>query len=321
MKRQHSIWSTLALVVILGLAPAPARAQTQYVLGIEDVLTVSVYLHPELERTVTVSSQGNVTFPPLGEIKAAGLTPKALGERLADRLSSYLRQTTAVTVTVTRFMSRSVYVTGAVATPGRYGFETMPSLIEVIGQAGGAVPNADLTRVEVIRREGPGRKSLFADVAAAIRDGQAQLPELKPGDTVVVPMGLAGVAGFGGTIVTSGVGVLGEVTRPGVYPVGGGQSLWQVLALAGGFTRSGDLTSVRVITTDDGRASVVTVNLRAGLNRSGRAPYVVKEGDVVFVGTSGAAQFGRAWAGLQSMLTVAGDVANLILVQDILRNR
>ena len=304
------------LILALGFSAFATRATAQeYVLGPDDVVTISVYLHPELERTVSVSAQGNVTFPPLGEIKAVGLTAKQLGDQIADKLSTYLRQTSAVTVTVSKFMSRSVFVSGAVAVPGRYGFEKIPGLVEVIGQAGGALPGADLTRVEVIRREGDARRSLYADVGSALRDGsKVALPELKAGDTVVVPMGAYGPAGVPG----GGVGVLGEVNKPGLYPVGGAQDIWQILAAAGGLTPRGTLSDVRVITTDAGRQAVVTVNLRDVLAKGARAPYMVKSGDVVYVGTSGAANFGRTWNGLASMLAATRNVVDIIVIKQLL---
>jgi FlaA1/EpsC-like NDP-sugar epimerase/protein involved in polysaccharide export with SLBB domain/lipopolysaccharide/colanic/teichoic acid biosynthesis glycosyltransferase len=297
----------------------------EYVLGPEDVITISVYLHPELERSVAISVDGNITFPPLGELKAAGLTPKQLGERIADRLSSYLRQTTAVTVTVTQFLSRSVFVTGAVARPGRYGFERIPSLVDVIAQAGGAAPGADLSRVQILRREGAGRRSVTADVAAAMRDGgTATLPELRPGDTVVVPGAPTtgpGAGPVGVTLVGGGVGVLGEVQRPGLYVVGTAQDLWAVLAAAGGLTARGDLSDVRVITRDSGTQAVIKLNLKQSLARGGRGAYMVKDGDVVFVGASGAAQFGRAFAGLQTVLSLSADVLNIVLLRELIAER
>jgi polysaccharide export outer membrane protein len=72
-----------------------------HVLGADDVIAVSVWLHPELERTVTINGSGMITYPPLGEIRAAGLTPRQLGDPLAERLGGFLRQTPAVRVTVT----------------------------------------------------------------------------------------------------------------------------------------------------------------------------------------------------------------------------
>jgi len=301
------------LATALILAAAAAWAE-DYTIGPEDVLQISVYLHPELERQAVVNTDGNVTFPPIGEIKASGLTPKALGDRIADKLSTYLRQTTAVTVTVSRYLSRSVYVSGAVASPARYGFERIPSIVDVIGQAGGASPTADLSRVEIIRREGDSRRSLFVDVTAAMRDPQAVMPELKPGDTIVVPGTTVGGSGTAG----AGVGVLGEVSKPGVYPVGPGQDLWSVLAAAGGVAKGGSLSDVRVISSSGGRQAVVTVNLRQVLERGGRAPYIVRSGDIVVVPTSGGANFARAWGGLQGLLAVGTQVLNLAVAQKLL---
>lgn len=291
-----------------------AAAAEDYVLGADDVIAVSVWLHPELERTVTINSSGMIIYPPLGELRAAGLTPRQLGDRLAERLGGFLRQTTAVTVTVTQFMSQSVFVSGAVARPGRYGFERIPGLIDAISQAGGALPGADLSRVQVVRKEGEIRKSINADVASALRDGiGVPLPDLRPGDTIVVPATLAGVTSAAG----EGVGVLGEVNRPGLYPVGGGQDLWTVLAAAGGITLRGDLSNVSVITRQGAGQAVVTVNLRDALAHGTRAPFVLRSGDVVFVASTAATAAGKTWIALQQVLAASRDVLNLVLIRDV----
>ena len=106
----------LAGVVAWLFWPATSTAD-EYVLGVEDVVSISVYLHPELERTTVVDADGNITVPPVGLIKAAGFSTKQLGDKISDRLATYLRQTTSVTVTVSQYFSRSVYVQGAVASP------------------------------------------------------------------------------------------------------------------------------------------------------------------------------------------------------------
>src|SRR4029453_15015601 len=103
---------------------------------------------------------------------------------------TYLRATTAVTVTVQQFLSRSVYISGAVARPGRYGWEQMPNLVDAIGQAGGAVPGADLSRVEIVRKEGAARRTIYADVGSFLpAGGGGPLPQRKPGAVVPVPPG------------------------------------------------------------------------------------------------------------------------------------
>jgi polysaccharide export outer membrane protein len=302
------------------LAARPACAQ-DYVIGAEDVLQVSVWMHPELERSVTVDANGNITFPPVGDLKAAGQTPVQLGARLGDRLSSYLRQTATVTVTVTQFLSQSVFVSGAVATPGRYGFERLPGLLDVINRAGGATAGADLSRVQVIRREGDLRRPQTVDLARALREGtEAGLPPLRPGDTVVVPGGTTagGEGAAGATASGDAVAVLGEVTRPGLYSVGAGQDLWTALALAGGLTPRGRLSDVRVVRVKDSGSSVFRVDLKDQLQQGARERVMVHAGDVVVVmGTGG---WASTWAGFTQFLSISRDLVNIVVLADYLRN-
>lgn len=298
----------LALV----LTPAAVLAE-DYVLGVDDVIGVSVWLHPELERTVSINADGNITYPPLGDFKAAGLSPKQLSDRLADRLSVYLRQTATVTVVVKEFLSHSVFISGAVAKPGRYGFERMPSMVDAISQAGGALPGADLARVQVVRREGQGRRTQTVDVSSALRDGVgAGLPDLKPGDAIMVPA--AGLGGVGMASAGDGASVLGEVNKPGIYPLGGEQDLWSVLAVAGGLTAKGDLSHVHVISRGAEKPTVFTVNLKDVL-RHGGGPFVVRPGDVVVVGSTGAS----AWTAFLQVLGVGRDVLAIAVTYDVLK--
>lgn len=316
-KRRFPWTGLVAGLCLLGLAAAPARAQ-DYLLGVEDEIAITVYLHPELERVTALDANGNISFPPIGEVKAAGLTTKQLGDRLAERLSTYLRQTTAVTVTVRQYLSRSVYVSGAVAKPGRYGFERIPSLIEVIGEAGGAMSGSDLSRVQVLRTEGQTRRTIMADVASTLRDGSTtSLPELRPGDTVVVPLGMGvdPLAAMGG-----GAAVLGFVTRPGLYPVGQGQDIWTVLAAAGGLTPVGDLGNIRILTREGTRQSALRANLKDVLNSGSKAPLIVREGDVVYVPSTAASTIGRSLSAFAYVVTVANDLFETLVLYQIYQN-
>ena len=315
MRRSWLAMLGMACALVISLAPGAARAE-EYTIGAEDVLQVSVWLHPELERAVTVGADSSITFPPVGVLRAGGQTPTQLATRLSDRLSSYLRQTATVTVTVTQFLSQSVYVSGGVATPGRYGFERLPGVVDVISRAGGALADADLSQVQLIRREGDLRRPQTLDVARALREGaDAGLPALKPGDAIVVPVKPAQGAATGSDVV----GVLGEVTRPGLYPVGAGQGLWLVLAAAGGLTPLGNLADVRVVRPKDSGNSVFAVNLKNQLAHGAREPFMVRSGDVVFVTGRGA--WGNTWVTLTQVLSISRDLANIVVVADYLNRR
>lgn len=302
-----------ALCTTLVLLVTPVRA-ADYVLGAEDVIQVSVWLHPELERSLTIRGDGSVTLPPVGDIKAAGLTPKELGDRIADRLSAYLRQTTTVTVTVTQYLSRSVFVQGAVAKPGRFGFESIPALVDVLAQAGGALPGANLGGVQVVRREGDATRTLAADVASVLRSGDTSaLPVLRPGDTVIVPEGAGGAGSASGG---EGVGVIGEVGKPGLYAVGGPTDIWMLLAQAGGLTDRGRLEDVRVLSRGDAGVTVAIVDLREVLDRGSRAATMIRPGDVLVVMPKGPS----FWSGLTTVLGLSRDALNVLLLVDYFNN-
>jgi polysaccharide export outer membrane protein len=311
----------LAALLLSLAAGAPAAHAEDYVLGPEDVLQVSVWMHPELEKTVTVSSEGTITYPPIGDLKVGGLTPSQLATRLGDKLSTYLRQTTTVTVTVTQYLSHSVYVQGAVAKPGRYGFEKIPGLIDVLSQAGGANPGADLSSVQIVRRDGAMRRTQNADVMAVLRDGDtSKLPVLQPGDLIIVAAG----AGAGMASATSGqaAAVLGEVNRPGLYPISEFQDLWVVLALAGGLTGKANYGDVRVISTaGPGPVTVVKLNLSAVMAHGAPSAYRVKPGDVVVATPTGSGAGAKLWRGITEILAVSRDVVNIVVLSDVIRNR
>ncbi len=310
--------AALAVGTALGWWTEAARAD-DYRIGKEDVLAISVWLHPELERSATVNADGKIVFPPVGEIQADGLTAKELGVRIAERLGSYLRQPTQVTVTVSQFNSRVLFVNGAVARPGKYGFESLPGLVEVIGTAGGATPGADLSQVQIIRREGTARRTLVADVAAAMRsESEAVLPELRPGDTIVVPAALtgAGAATSAGEVVA----VLGEVQKPGLYGVGQGQDILQVISQAGGATPRANLRRVRVVGRTGGAQTVFTVDVRNTIEHGAAHPFVVRPGDVVVIDPSGASAAARGWGGFTSLLSTARDMLSVALLIDLVNS-
>lgn len=305
------------LSVVSGLVVVRDAGAEDYVIGPADVLQVSVYMHSELERSVTVDANGTITLPPIGALKAAGLTPRQLGDQIGDKLSTYLRQTTAVTVTVTQYLSRSIFVTGAVARPGRYGFEIIPSLPDAIAQAGGAVVGSDLSRVQVVRTEGTQSKTLYADVARVLRDGDTSaLPALHPGDSVIVPQGI-GAAAYAGQGV--GGAIIGEVAHPGIYPVGNGQDLWTVLAGAGGVTANADLRHVRVLTRQGDGYNALQLDLKSILDYGSRTGLTVKDGDVVYVPAYQNSGISRATLAVITVLGVTRDVLNILVLSDIYR--
>lgn len=160
-----------------------------FTIGPEDVLGVLVWREPEASGDVVVRPDGMVTLPMIRDVKAAGLTPT----ELADRIQKALRDgefivDASVTVVLRQMNSRKVFITGEVAKPGAYPLTSSMTVMQLIAVAGGLTEFAEGKSISVMRVEG-GQTRTFAfdykNVANGRKSGQNIL--LKPGDTVVVP--------------------------------------------------------------------------------------------------------------------------------------
>ncbi|MDO8907290.1 MAG: polysaccharide biosynthesis/export family protein [Pseudohongiella sp.] len=113
--------SLLKRFLILGILLLSAKAFTQetpfaeYIIGPADVLSVNVWQQEELSRTVTVRPDGFITYPLLGDLLVAGLTPLELRNQLAVSLGEYVNiMLSEVTVSVDEINSYTVSVMGEV---------------------------------------------------------------------------------------------------------------------------------------------------------------------------------------------------------------
>lgn len=134
----------------------------------------------------TIRRDGIISVPPLGEIKAAGLTTKELEKAILDTYGSQI-QTKEVNVTL-ESSGFSVYVTGSVLRPGKITAERPLTALEALMEAGGPdYTKANLKKVTVIRAEN-GRTERHVLNLKLILEGQsAEQFRLKPADIVYVP--------------------------------------------------------------------------------------------------------------------------------------
>ncbi len=327
MKNPVSFSLRWALWAVAGLAWAlptgAVRAADTYTLGTQDVVAITVWEHPEMSRNATIRSDGMISVPPLGDLPARGKTTTDLAQDLENALSRTLRITAQVTVSVAEYNSRSVSVAGQVDKPGRYAYETFPSLVDVLGQAGGLSALADLSRVRILRQGKEGPQTFTVDVSRAVQTGDLiGVPALESGDVIFVPALAGAGTAAGGTGVAPGsetIYVLGEVARPGAYPAIQGMGLLQALSLAGGLTPRGNLGEVEVIS---GAGQQESFRIRVDLEREmaqGKAGLPLMAGDVVLVESRGANAGAVAWGVIREALGVTRDAVNIILIRDSIK--
>lgn len=158
---------------------------SEYRLGANDEIEISVFGVQDLSKKVRINSNGQISLPLVGAVPAGGKTVPEL-ERDLTRLyaSSYL-QDPQVTVYVTEFASQRITLEGAVKQPGIYPLTGKTTLLQSIAIAKGLDPLADLSGV-VLFRQIDGKKMAAVYDMRDLRSGKVEDPLLYGEDVVVV---------------------------------------------------------------------------------------------------------------------------------------
>jgi polysaccharide export outer membrane protein len=167
--------------------PLPMERET-YVIGVTDVLHVSVWKNPELSVQIPVRSDGMISVPLIHDVQAEGLTPEELRDVVSAELSEYVSGS-QVTVIVIATNSRYASVIGEVGRQARVPLSQNMRVLEAIAFVGGFNTFANRGDVRIVRRDAQGVEHEYRfDYNAYIR-GKAPGTNivLRPGDTIIVP--------------------------------------------------------------------------------------------------------------------------------------
>jgi polysaccharide biosynthesis/export protein len=248
----------LRLAIGLLLLAAPLSAQTDYTIGAQDVLTITVYDQADLSGKFTVDPDGTLTFPLLGRLKAAGHTLRALEDDLKKRLSDGYLRNPQVSVTVEQFRSQRIFVMGEVRSPGAYQLTGDMTIIEAIARAGSttlqASDEAMIVRPKAGQTSGPvlptdEESTIIRVNLREIQEGKlSKNVQLRDGDSLVIQK-------------AQSVYVFGQVKQPGAYAVDNGTTVLQALSLAGGVTDRGSTGRIKVVRAVDGKKKEIKVKL------------------------------------------------------------
>ena len=162
---------------------------TDYIIGPEDVLDITVWKNVDLSKTVQVRPDGRISLPLIGDVVAVSRTSAQLTEEISTRLKSYMENPT-VSIVVKEVNSYAIFVLGEVVKPGRLPLKSKTTLLQAITLASGFTPVASRNKIVIFRFAKDGDplmkiKASYDDIV--LRDGINQNIELKPGDTIVVP--------------------------------------------------------------------------------------------------------------------------------------
>jgi polysaccharide biosynthesis/export protein len=180
-----------------GVPAAPSSAVTSsanenspddFVVGAEDVLAVNVWKEPEVSRAVQVRPDGKISLPLVGELQAAGETPRQLEKNIASKLGNYISDP-EVTVIVQDIKSKRFNILGMVVRPGSYPLASSATVLDAIALAGGFRDFAKQKSIYVLRHNAQGGESRLPFNYKEVIKGKnsTQNIALKPGDSVVIP--------------------------------------------------------------------------------------------------------------------------------------
>lgn len=274
-------------------ASSQQASARDYRIGPDDLLDIIVFEAEELSRSVRVSGGGEISMPLLGVLPASGKTPREMEGLLVDRLTGEYMVDPQVTVTVTEMQSHPVSVVGAVNQPGVVQIRGSKTLLEVLALANGLAEDAG-EKVVVMRAE---QNVSFASTAGAETSEVVDLTQLLesadpshnvsvyPGDIVKVQR--AGV-----------IYVVGEVARPGSFPLRSSEELTvlRAVALGEGLLPSASKSGAVIIRTMESGAQT-EVPLDLGDILAGRAPDLrLQSEDILFVPNSTSRSVARGLA-------------------------
>lgn len=165
-----------------------------YILGIDDIIYVSVGQHPEWSGNFTIKPDGTIFIMGLGSIKVEGLIKEGAEVMITSVVEKYINNAKVI-VDIIKYASQTIYVLGEVNRPGKIITEGKRlKLRDAIIMAGLPTRFGVTTRVYVISPTSFGKpKQQVINLYRILYRGETTRDiQLNPGDIVYVPQSLLG---------------------------------------------------------------------------------------------------------------------------------
>lgn len=205
--------------------PSTTTIPPDYALNIGD--TVAIAITGSLEGSVTreIDRNGEIFLPNIGSISLLGVRYRDLQQRIADAIGRQYRGYD-VTVSIEKLRGIRVYVTGFANNPGAFTVTSLSTLVNAVLAAGGPSGGGSFRSIKLIRN---GRELASYDLYELLRKGdRSRDPLLQNEDVLFIPP------------VGQQAAVIGSVNEEAIYETLPGESLADLLRLAGGPTNLAD---------------------------------------------------------------------------------
>jgi len=161
-------------------------SKSPFIVGPYDILDIEVFGNDDLQlKDIQVDSSGRITFPLIGTVEVAGITPGQVARQIETMLRGQFIRNPQVTVNLKETASQVVSIGGEVKRPGVYPIIGEMTLLKAIARAEGWTEFSKKREVIVFRTVGGQKFGALYDVKS-IEKGFYPDPKLFPNDTVVV---------------------------------------------------------------------------------------------------------------------------------------
>jgi protein involved in polysaccharide export with SLBB domain len=224
-----------------------------YILSAGDELLINVWGDSELNLKLKVSPEGTILIPNLGPVSVSGLTIETAENRIRQELGRIMSTlsgntdgaNTFVSVSLSQIRSIKVNIVGEVVAPGTYTLPSFATLFNALYAAGGVNEIGSLRGIKVYRNS---KEVAKLDAYDYLLNGKYNTNiRLEENDMVIVsPYDQLAV-------------VRGKVKRNRIFEMKKGETLQQLLNMAGGFTGDAYKKDVRIKRKADSRYQIATV--------------------------------------------------------------
>jgi polysaccharide export outer membrane protein len=162
------------------------------------LIEVNVADKPQFSRSATLRPDGRITMPLLGDVSVTGKSSLEITEQLTKLYTRYLQQV-QVTVTVTSYASKSVYIVRDQGSASALPYTGRQDFLKTVARAGGVGGEAAASRILLLcsRTEKPEiRKINWYDIVKRKMWDEAHNPTIHDGDVIFIPMDIPSRIGW-----------------------------------------------------------------------------------------------------------------------------
>ena len=243
---------------------------TDYRIGPGDLLDIQLFGQRNESFSLVISREGMIRFPGIGPINAfeKGTSFIELKNHLKEKILKQLGEGVQTSISLGAFRSIRIFLLGEVRKQGAYTVSALSTTINALLSCGGIKETGSLRKIQLKRA---GNLVATLDLYDLLLEGDTSEDQaLQPGDVIFVP------------VVEKQVTISGAVKRPAKYEILGGETLSQVVDIAGGTNARSALDLIRLERLNSDYRNVVK-----NLNFSENKDFKIASGDLISIGFAG----------------------------------